>query len=825
MKSLCAIWIAALAFANVTTAEELAILPSGINLTGPESSQRVLVTLKLGEEEYSQALTDVSFHSADPKIAAIENGVVIPKSNGSTTITAKSTGGKTAIAKVTVREFAKETTWSFRNHVQPVLAKQGCNMGACHGAVAGKGGFRLSLRGYDPEADYHTITREARGRRIELSDPGRSLLLTKATTALKHTGGKHIAVGSRDYEVLSNWIAAGAQPPKEEDARLTNLEIFPPLSVLKPGDDQRLLVRATYSDGREEDVTQWAKFTSSNEAVALVDEGGSMSVIGPGEGAVTAWFSSQIVIARISAPFPHTVPAAVFASSPKRNFIDEHILEQLERLNLKPSPRSPDSEFIRRVYLDTIGMLPTPAETRNFLADKSPDKRDRLIDALLQRDEFVDYWTYRWSDMLLVNGRKLRPDAVKAYYSWIRNCVEQDLPWDEMARQIVTATGSSVENGATNFFAVHQDPENMAENVSQAFLSLSINCAKCHDHPLEKWTNDQYYQFANLFARVRAKGWGGDARNGSGIRTVYVEPRGDLIQPRTGQPQIPAPLDADPIDPNDPNDRREVLAEWLTSPDNTLFSRSITNRVWANFFGIGLVDPVDDLRASNPASNEPVLHDLSSYLVKNGFQLKAVMRLILQSETYQRSSVPLAENKDDHRYFSRYYPRRLMAEVLHDAVAGITSVPTEFNQITLSDGSVQKTEFYDKGTRAIQLFDSAVASYFLKTFGRNDREISCECERSNQPSLVQVLHVSNGDTLNDKLKAKESIVTKLMTSATNDRGIVEEAYLLCLSRLPTERESSSFTELLTNSPPAEKRLAVEDLFWSLMSSREFLFQH
>tara|TARA_R110002096_G_scaffold29509_5_gene88939 strand:- start:3764 stop:6241 length:2478 start_codon:yes stop_codon:yes gene_type:complete len=825
MKPHCAIWIAAFAFVKFATAQELAILPSTINLSGPESTQRLIIALQLGEGEYSQGLDGVALASDNPKVAQFENGAVIPKSNGTATIVATTTDGKTAKAVVTVRDFGQETEWSFRNHVQPVLAKQGCNMGACHGALAGKGGFRLSLRGYDPEADHHTITREARGRRIELNDPGRSLLLTKATTALKHTGGRQIVVGSRDYEVLSRWIAEGAKPPQARDPRLTHLEIFPPLSILKPGDKQRIVVRATYSDGREEDVTHWAKFTSSNEAVALVDEDGSISVIGPGEGAVTAWFSSQIVTARISAPFPHQIPAQVYARESRNNFIDAHVLDQLERLNLKPSPRSTDSEFIRRVHLDTIGLLPTPAETRAFLADSNPKKRERLIDALLRREEYVDYWAYRWSDMLLVNGRKLRPEAVKAYYSWIRSSVEKNLPWDEMARQIVTATGSSVENGATNFFAVHQDPENMAENVSQAFLSLSINCAKCHNHPLEKWTNDQYYQFANLFSRVRAKGWGGDARNGNGIRTLYVEPRGELIQPRTGQPQIPAPLDAEPIDPDDTRDRREVLAAWLTSPDNNLFSRSITNRVWANFFGIGLVDPVDDLRASNPASNEPVLHDLANYLVQQNFDLKAVMRLILQSETYQRSSVPLAENKDEHRYFSRYYPRRLMAEVLHDAVAGITEVPTAFNQITLSDGSVQKTEFYDKGTRAIQLFDSAVASYFLKTFGRNDREISCECERSNQPSLVQVLHVSNGSTLNDKLKAPESIVTSLTKDHSDDRKIVEQAYLLCLSRVPTEREASSFAEILASTPPAEKRIAVEDLFWSLMSSREFLFQH
>ncbi len=803
---------------------EIAILPSEITLTGAESRQNILVAERLAADEFSQALPDAKIRSADPNIAEIIDSGVVPKSNGTTKIIATTPDGRKAEATLAVRDFGRKTRWSFRSHVEPVLAKQGCNSGACHGALAGKGGFRLSLRGYDPEADFHTITREARGRRVELGDPGRSLILTKSTTALKHTGGRKIAVGSRDYRILAEWIANGAQPPRDDDARLAELEIFPPLSVLKPGDTQQLIVRAKYSDGRQEDVTHWTKFTSSNEAVAMVEEDGRATVVGPGEGAVTAWFSSQIVMARISAPFPHQIPAQVFAQAPKANFIDERVLEQLQRLNLKPSPRSSDTEFIRRVYIDTIGVLPTPDETRAFLHSSASDKRQRVIDALLQRPEFVDYWAYRFSDMLLVNGRKLRPQAVKSYYTWIRGCVEQNLPWDEVARRLVTAKGGSIENGATNFFAVHQDPETMAENVSQVFLSLSINCAKCHNHPLEKWTNDQYYQFANLFARVRAKGWGGDARNGDGIRTLYIESRGDLIQPRTGKPQIPAPLDAEPIDPDDPTDRREILAEWLTSPKNAHFSRSIANRIWANFFGIGLVEPVDDLRASNPASNEPVLAGLAEFLVQNDFNLKTLMRLILQSETYQRSSVPLAENKDENRYFSRYYPRRMMAEVLHDAVAEITDVPTEFTKIALRDGSSQDAKFYKTGTRAIQLFDSAVASYFLKTFGRNDRDISCECERSNEPSLVQVLHVSNGSTVNGKLRAKDSIVTTFLDQKLEDQKMVEEAYLLCLSRHPTEREKSAFAEILGNAVANEKRLAVEDMFWSLMSSREFLFQ-
>ena len=365
----------------------------------------------------------------------------------------------------------------------------------------------------------------------------------------------------------------------------------------------------------------------------------------------------------------------------------------------------------------------------------------------------------------------------------------------------------------------------MAENVSQAFLSLSIGCAKCHNHPLEKWTNDQYYAFANLFSRVRAKGWGGDPRNGDGERTVYIAPRGDLIQPRTGKPQPPAPLDAPPVSPEDPSDRRVILAEWLTSPDNPYFTRAIANRVWANFMGIGLVESIDDLRASNPPSNEALLDALAAFLIENDYDLRRLMRVILESETYRRSGEVLPENEGDTRYYARHYPRRLMAEVLQDAIGDVTDVRDRFEEILLNDGSTQKTEFYQEGTRALQLYDSAVKSYFLKAFGRNQREIVCECERSNQPSLVQVLHLSNGSTVNDKLAAEKSRVSSLLARDLPTEALIDDAYFTCLSRPPTEAERQAFVKILTGLPDEERRIAVEDLFWALLTSREFLFQH
>lgn len=714
---------------------------------------------------------------------------------------------------------------SFRHDILPILSQAGCSTGGCHGALAGKGGFRLSLFGYNPEADYRSITREMRGRRVEPGDPGRSLLLTKPTTALAHKGGLRFEVDSEEYRLLAAWIAAGCPPPRLEDPVLEDITVIPAEALGEPGGTVALTVRARYSDGTERDVTRWSKFTSTDETVASVDRSGTITVLGHGEGAVTVWYSARIVAARIRAPYPHEVPASVYAEAERSNFIDDLVLERLARLHLRPSPPADDGTFVRRAFLDTIGRLPTPEETRAFVEDPSPGKHGRLADLLLARPEYIDFWTYKWSDILLVSGSKLRPQALAAYYGWIRDQVALNTPWDAIARRVVTARGSSVEDGASNFYAVHQDPETMAENVSQAFLSLSINCAKCHDHPLEKWTNDQYYAFANLFARVRAKGWGGDARNGDGRRTLYVEPEGDLIQPRTGRPQPPAPLDAEALDPDDGGDRRERLAEWLTDPGNPYFTRAIVNRVWAHYLGVGLVDPVDDLRVSNPASNERLLDALSAFLVERGYDLKALQRLILVSRTYRRSSEVLEENREDQRHYSRFYPRRLMAEVLNDAIADVTGVGDTYTEITLSDGSTEKTALYPGETRALQLKDSAVRSYFLKTFGRNEREITCECERSNQPNLIQVLHLANGSTINEKLASREGRVTQLLATDPATERILNEAWMRCFSRPPSETERKEFEPLLAEAGPEGRREAVEDLFWSLLTSREFLFQH
>jgi len=792
-------------FAVPAVADELRLVPGDFTLSGSAARQTLLVETFDGENATGQLTEGVTFTSSDEKVVKVEGNTALPVANGKATLTATA-GDRSAQVAVTVEKMDQPWQWSFRNHVESVMSKTSCNGGACHGALAGKKGFKLSLGAFDPVADYFYITRQARGRRVVLSDPGRSLVLLKPTGVVPHKGGIRFASDSPEYRVLAEWIAAGAPAPKDDDPRLERLELLPKSSVLKSGSKQQLVVLAHFSDGRTEDVTRWARYTSSNESVANIGEMGGVQVVGQGEAAIKAWYLSQNVMATVSVPYEQQVDPALFASAPARNFIDELVLAKLKNLNLPPSPPAGDAEFIRRAFVDTIGALPTVEETRSFLADTSPDNRDRLIDSLLARPEFIDYWSYKWSDLLLVNSEKLQPAAMWSYYQWIRNQVAANTPWDVFVRELVTATGSTLENGATNFFVLHQDPPDLAETVSVAFLGMSINCAKCHNHPLEKWTNDQYYGMASLFARVRTK-----EGSGAGNRIVYPVTSGEWAQPRTGKPQPPEPLDGEAMTFEDEADRRVHLAKWLTAAENPYFSRAITNRVWANYLGVGLVENVDDLRLTNPASNPQLMDAAAKFLIDNKYDLKALMRAILQSSTYARSSQPLKENAQDERFYSRYYPRRLMAEVLLDGLSQVS-------------GSDSKFAGYADGTRSIELPDANVNSYFLKSFGRPQRAITCECERTAQPSMVQVLHISNGDTVNEKLEAKGNRIDQMLAAGMSNEAIIEEAYLAALSRMPTAEEKAKLLAVLEQGG-AERRLLVEDLYWSILSSKEFLFNH
>jgi hypothetical protein len=709
---------------------------------------------------------------------------------------------------------------SFRNTIQPILTRYGCAMGACHGAAAGQGGFRLSLRGFDDEGDWLSITRSANGRRLTLEDPARSLFLLKAVKSVPHKGDKRFEVNSPEYKAIADWIATGAPGPKADDPRIVSLSVAQPHLVTQAGRSMQLKVTAKFSDGHSEDVTRWCKYNATNTSVATVDDAGLIKTTGSGEATVSAWYLSLLSVTTVTVPQPNQLEPAAFAVLKPHNFIDEHVLTKLRELNIPPSDRASDAEFIRRAFLDTIGVLPTTDEARAFLTDKAADKRDRLIDTLLKRPEFVDYWSHRWSDLLLVNGDKLMPEAMWAYYNWIRRHVAANTPWDAMVRDLLTASGSTLEHGGGNFFVLNDEPTKCAETVSVAFMGTSIACAKCHNHPMEKWTHDQYYAFANLFARIRSKN-GTQANE----RVLFSDTQGEIITPLTGKAQPPRPLDAlQPVSMTSTEDRRITLANWLTSADNKLFQRAIVNRVWANFFGSGLVEAVDDLRVTNPASNEPLFAAACQHLVGQKFDLKALMRTILQSETYQRSSLTLPENITDLRYGSHYVPRRLKAEVLLDTVSQVTAAPTTF-KIDRRNANRGTADAYPMGFRALQLPDSNIASYFLKSFGRADRVATCECERTNEPSMAQALHIANGDTLNLKLAQKDNRLDALLTSQQPDAKIIEEAYLLTLTRAPTARELEKATALLATAKPEDRRVTLEDLFWSLMSSKEFLFNH
>ncbi|MBI5775518.1 MAG: DUF1553 domain-containing protein [Verrucomicrobia bacterium] len=806
-------------FAAGTFAKDsVVLLPKEISLTGSEARQSLLVQKFNGTHFTGQITNAVEFTSSNPKVARVDGATVVPVGNGAATISAK-VGGQSVSTKVTVAKVDAPFEWSFRNNVQPALTKASCNMGACHGAAAGQNGFRLSLRGWDDDGDHSILTRGAMSRRVTLPDPARSLLLLKGSASVPHKGGERFKTGSFEYRVLLEWIAAGAPGPRPDDPRITRLEVFPPQVLVKPGDTQQISVRAHFSDGHSEDVTRWAKFNAANGTVATVDDFGRVTVAGHGETAVSAWYLSQLAIVTVTSPYANKVDAKLFTKAPRRNFIDDLVMEKLRELNLPPSPRSDDGDFLRRAFLDTTGTLPSPGETRAFLADKSPRKRDALIESLLARPEFTDYWSYKWSDLLLVNSDKLPPTAMWAYYNWIRKNVAANTPWDRFVRDLITATGSTLDNGAGNFFILHDEPTRTAETVSMAFLGFSVACAKCHNHPMEKWTNDEYFGFANLFARTRAK-------NGVAAdeRVIFAATEGDLVQPLTGRPQAPKPLDAAPISLTAKEDRRVPLAAWLTSPQNDHFTKTIVNRVWANFFGVGLVEAVDDIRVTNPASNEKLFTAASEFLVKNQFDLKTLMRAILQSEAYQRSSVALPENRDDSRYYARFYPRRLKAEVLLDAFAAATGVPSQF-RIDARNANRGLGRMYPEGFRALQLPDSNVASYFLKSFGRPERVNTCECERTSEPSMAQALHIANGETLNDKLAKKGNRIDTLLAKRLPDEQLVEETYLLTVNRLPTTAEKTKMAKALAAAPENDRRAAVEDIFWSLLSSREFLFNH
>jgi hypothetical protein len=800
------------------------ILPSSIAMIGPRYSQRLVVEGTFADGHQEELTSRATISLSDPRIAAIDkDSLVVPQGDGRATITASVLGHR-ASANVAVQLYNNPPAWSFRNDVLPVMTKMGCNSGPCHGAAAGKNGFKLSLRGYDATTDYFTLTHQALARRTDRLEPARSLILLKPTLAVSHGGGRRFDVGSPEYKVISGWIAQGMPAPEESDAKVTEIQVLPREASLQAGAQQQLIVTAVFSDGHTADVTRWAKFDSGDEGVATVDNNGHVTMHGYGEAPVTVWYQSHVTFSRLRIPFPNKLEDAVFKKAPRNNFIDGYILKHLAALHIPPSPQATDAEFMRRAYLDAAGILPKPPEAEKFLKDPAPDKRTRLIESLIKRPEFVDYWAYKWSDLLLVSSNHLANDEMWSYYNWIHDSVANDKPWNQFVSQVVTATGKTTENGAANYWLIHRDPLDTSENMAQAFMGINISCAHCHNHPLAKWTQKDYYGMANLFARVRLKTFASTtARAGIGPIfndvTVYSAPTGEFMDDRLMIPLPPKLLDAAELSAETPGDTRQYFAKWLTSAENPFFARNIVNRVWRNFMGRGLIEPVDDLRDTNPATNDELLNALVKDFVAHSFDVDYLIRTIMESATYQTSSKPLKENVDDEKYGSHFVIKRLPAEVLLDAYSQVTQVPEEFAG-------------YPLGMRGLQLPDTAVKSYFLTAFGRPIRQQTRESERTSVPTITQALHVINGETLNDKLRSPGNSVDMLLRLGFDDEQILDYLYLASFTRHPTDSERTALLEALASAEKENtagiddpRRAAWMDMSWALLTGKEFMFNH
>jgi hypothetical protein len=809
---------------SLATLVKIEILPSSISILGPRYSQRLLIEGTFVDGHQEELTSWAAIAISDAKVAKIENAnFALPLGDGDATIVATVKGHR-ATARVRVDRYSTDTTWSFRNDVLPVMTKVGCNSGPCHGAAAGKNGFKLTLRGYDPITDYYTLTHQALARRTDRMQPAKSLILLKPTSTVPHGGGKRFEVGSAEYKVMAGWLAQGMPAPQESDALVTEIQVLPHEASLRPGAEQQLIVTAIFSDGHSADVTRWAKFDSGDESVASVDNNGHVIMHGYGEAPVTVWYQSHVTFSRLRIPFPYHLDEAVFRRAPRHNLIDEHILRHLAVLHIPPSEPASDAEFIRRSYLDAAGILPNPSEVEKFLKDSSPNKRNQLIDDLIKQPEFVDYWTYKWSDLLLVSSTHLSNDEMWSYYNWIHDSVANNKPWNKFAYEIVTANGNTLNNGAANYWVIHRDPLDISENMAQAFMGINISCAHCHNHPLAKWTQKDYYGMANLFARVRLKTFSPSGfRPGVGPLfngvTVYSAPTGEFMDSRLMVPMPPKPLDAKALSMEVPGDTRQYFAKWLTSAENPFFARNIVNRVWRNFMGRGLIEPVDDLRDTNPATNDELLNALVKDFVDHDYDVDHLIRTIMQSATYQTSSRPLKENIDDDRYGSHFVIKRLPAEVLLDAYSQVTQVSEKF-------------EGYPVGMRGLQLPDTAVKSYFLTSFGRPVRQQSRESERTSVPTITQALHIINGETLNNKLRAPNNSVDMLIRLGFSDEQIVDYLYMASLSRHPSVGESSALVQGLAQAekekvPGADdsRRAALIDMSWAFLTSQEFMFNH
>ncbi|MDX2035742.1 MAG: DUF1553 domain-containing protein [Isosphaeraceae bacterium] len=784
--------------------QELQVFPSAVRLEGPEASHGLVVVSVDAAGRSRDATDSARIRSSNPAIFVVDaTGRLAPRGDGKAEAIVSIDGVESRVS-VEVRGASLPRVVSFRREIEPVLTKLGCNQGACHGSQHGKGGFKLSLLGFEPEPDHAAIVKSAEGRRVTPFAPAESLLLLKPTLRVGHGGGKKLEPDSDEHRLIELWLAQGAPGPSANEPEVTRLSVHPPRRRLEPGETQRLVVTAEFTDGATRDVTSTTKFDTLGEAVATVDSAGRVRILGAGETNILARHRGRAAMSLFTVPY-----------GPERRFewnlsnpIDRLAAAKWRELGLAPSEPCTDTEFLRRAMLDAIGTLPTPQEIEAFLADRSPDKRTKIVDAILDRPEYVDYWTLKWGDLLRIERQKLGMPGMLAFNLWLRESFRDNRRFDRMIEELVTAQGSIYSRGPANYFRVASSPDDLAETTAQVFMGVRLQCAKCHHHPFESYGQDDYYGLAAYFARIRTKNsqeFGLFGRE----QVIYTAKTGEVRQPRSGKVMAPKPLSAEPSD--DPVDRRRALARWLTDPKNPWTARSVANRYWGAFFSSGLVNPIDDLRETNPPSNPALLDALADSFIASGFDLKALMRLIMSSRVYQLSSIPTPENRLDRRWFTHYLPRRLGAEVLLDAVNAATDSTEDF-------------KLRPDGTRAISLPDPEYKSTFLDTFGRPVRAIACECERGTEPNLAQALALMNSEEINAKLAAPKGRVARLAGDRTiDDQQLIRTLYLLTFSRPPDPEEIEVATKAIRAAP--DRAQGAQDLLWGLLNSKEFLFNH
>jgi hypothetical protein len=784
--------------------ERIEILPERYRLETKLDHHQVVVMATFKDATTQDVTAFSGLKVADSKLVSLEGDVIRPLGDAGETELTASVGGKSAKARVELVNGHKDREISFRLDVMPVFMRGTCNSGGCHGAARGKDGFRLSLFGMDPAGDFLRLTREMPGRRINLAIPQESTVVEKATGAVPHSGNQCFDDKSQYYATLVGWITAGAPDDKPDCAKVTGIEVFPKQVVLEGADArQQMTVRATYSDGTDRDVTSLALFMSNNDPVASIGKDGRITSGERGAAFMLARFDVYSTTAQVL-----VIPDKLQYERPKlveNNYIDTLVNENLHKLRIVPSGICSDEEYIRRAYIDVVGLYPKADDIRKFLADANPKKREALIDELTQRKEFTELWVQIRSG---IAGNNNQPPFYKnalLYYNWLSERIAKNIPLNEIVIELLSSTGGTVSSPAVNFYQTERDQLKLTENVAQVFMGMRIQCAQCHNHPFDRWTMDDYYAFKAFFSQIGRKNTDDPQEV-----IIYNNKSGESRHFLTQAVMKPKFLggDAPEIKPGD--DRRKVLAEWIASPENPYFGRNIANIMWAHFFGTGIVDPVDDVRVSNPPSNPELLTALAKNLTDCNYDMRKMVRDICTSMTYQRSSHVNETNANDSRNFSHAQVRRVRAEVLLDAISQITETPNKFQGLPL-------------GARAVQIADGAVSTYFLTTFGRAKRESVCSCEVKMEPTLSQALHLMNGDAVHERIK-QGKVISKWVADKKTDREVVDELFLRVFGRPVKEKEWTAIQQSIADAPES-RQMVLEDLFWALLNSKEFYFNH